>query len=1194
MLFSKGRRISPRSLPLLRNPGAALAMLVLLAPLPGAAQTYCAASGGACNEYISRVQFNTIDNSSGCNGYADYTTLTTVVERSSAYGITVNNGSGWSGDACDAWVDWNQDADFGDAGEATTLSGGPSVFTGSISVPAGASQRVTRLRIRLRYYESVNPCGTFTPGEVEDYTVFVKSDQTIAFPALAPQKPGASVGLAATASSGLPVSFAVDSGPGSIAAGTNLTVTGVGDVAVVASQAGNTNYYAAANVTNIVKGFGLGPEIGPFAGGNTVVITNGGFGAITNVLLGGAAAAIQDSGATWVRITAPATGSAGVKDVVIQTAAGDVALAKAYTVNPPGVIRGRWWDATQWQEVSGLPMALHSLGAGALKDRLYAVSGTEDGMSALTNVYQFDGSNWTAAAGLPSGRMNMMCATFQDALFAMAGDGIMNTAFTNAYRFDGSNWTEVPGLPVVADLDPTRRARIGPAGGVLNDALCVFGGFIVGHGLQTNAFRFDGTNWPEIAGLPAGRFRMGGGAYGGAVYAAGGSDMSVVHSNLYRYDGTNWVEAPALPVAVARMAVGALEDGLYVAGGADQTSAGISNAYRFNGTNWAEIPGLPAPRTYMGSAVLDGSLYVVGGYTNLGNGPVTNVYRYPGWIPIPALSPTSGPCAGGYPVTITGINLGDGGDVTNVTLCGVRVLSITSQSATQIVVVAGAAVPGPGYARVYSASFGESAQSNAFSYQEGLLVLGTNGEVIADGEAPSAAKGTQFRPGAAWTNVFAITNGGSGAVALTSVTTNGTDPDAFRVIACPAAVEAGTASNLVIAYGETAMGWQTARIDLSHDSAGSPYELNVKAQGEPDMMTVWMPTQSVAGVERSVFSRRAYTVQELLDDLLAVLDGTNLDTVIAHFGGLVGFNPAFTAGDTNGWRADLDYLFNQFPEAANVFIMTNRVGEKTYLDSYGNYFTTTEPDQYDPLPTKQTNVLTLYAGRGTAATGILASLNNLEIVARTNLTRFLVYDDTPAIVNASAGPHGTIVPAGAVEVRLGSSTSFVVTADTYYWVDALLTNGVTNAAAVHARIYTSWWNNVLANGTVSVSFAEALAALGTPEWWLAQYGLTNGGASFDEAETNDTDGDHVAASGEYLADTIPTNGKSYLHLTAIQSNLLEWVGGTGAVQFLEWSSTVSSEDWTTLMTNPTPTPLTNTWPVSRGCTNSFFRLRSIR
>ncbi|MFH1038981.1 MAG: GEVED domain-containing protein [PVC group bacterium] len=135
---------------------------------------YCSASG-EYDEYIARVQFNTIDNSSGREGYADYTAFSAVISRETAYGITVTNPVLYTGDACDVWVDWNQNRSFYDAGESTTLSGGPAVFTGTITSPAGALPGETRLRIRLRYYQDVEPCGAFTYGEVEDYTVIVVS-----------------------------------------------------------------------------------------------------------------------------------------------------------------------------------------------------------------------------------------------------------------------------------------------------------------------------------------------------------------------------------------------------------------------------------------------------------------------------------------------------------------------------------------------------------------------------------------------------------------------------------------------------------------------------------------------------------------------------------------------------------------------------------------------------------------------------------------------------------------------------------------------------------------------------------------------------------------------------------------------------------------------------------------------------------
>jgi hypothetical protein len=76
--------------------------------------------------------------------------------------------------------------------------------------------------------------------------------QTITFASNAPVKLSiGSVTLNATASSALPVSFALVSGPASLANST-LTLTGVGTVKVKATQSGNSIYKAAVPVTNSI------------------------------------------------------------------------------------------------------------------------------------------------------------------------------------------------------------------------------------------------------------------------------------------------------------------------------------------------------------------------------------------------------------------------------------------------------------------------------------------------------------------------------------------------------------------------------------------------------------------------------------------------------------------------------------------------------------------------------------------------------------------------------------------------------------------------------------------------------------------------------------------------------------------------------------------------------------------------------
>ena len=116
---------------------------------------------------------------------------------------------------------------------------------------AGTSAAVTGLTSGVTYYfrvQAVSPGGTGTYSAVASATT--KASQTIVFPALSDRVTTDTVGLSATASSGLSVSFAVASGPATISGGTNLTFAGAGPVAIAASQAGNAAYAAAPGVTN--------------------------------------------------------------------------------------------------------------------------------------------------------------------------------------------------------------------------------------------------------------------------------------------------------------------------------------------------------------------------------------------------------------------------------------------------------------------------------------------------------------------------------------------------------------------------------------------------------------------------------------------------------------------------------------------------------------------------------------------------------------------------------------------------------------------------------------------------------------------------------------------------------------------------------------------------------------------------------
>jgi PKD repeat protein len=142
-------------------------------------QDYCDATSNGCSsyEYISRVQFGSIDNSTTCNKYADYTSQSTNVKLGESHSLTVKIGRAYSSDKVTAWFDWNGDGDFTDSGEEKVLSysksGSVGTATGNITVPDNAKVGQIRMRVRLTYNSTPTPCGSATYGEVEDYGIQV-------------------------------------------------------------------------------------------------------------------------------------------------------------------------------------------------------------------------------------------------------------------------------------------------------------------------------------------------------------------------------------------------------------------------------------------------------------------------------------------------------------------------------------------------------------------------------------------------------------------------------------------------------------------------------------------------------------------------------------------------------------------------------------------------------------------------------------------------------------------------------------------------------------------------------------------------------------------------------------------------------------------------------------------------------------
>lgn len=139
---------------------------------------YCtSSSNNAGDERIGRVQFVDIDNpSTGTSGYEDFTYLSTDVQLGSTNEITIT--PFWTAlqysEGYAVFIDLNHNGLFTDAGELV-FSKSPSNTTpivGEITIPETATLGSTRMRVILKFNQTPsNPCGTFTYGQVEDYTI---------------------------------------------------------------------------------------------------------------------------------------------------------------------------------------------------------------------------------------------------------------------------------------------------------------------------------------------------------------------------------------------------------------------------------------------------------------------------------------------------------------------------------------------------------------------------------------------------------------------------------------------------------------------------------------------------------------------------------------------------------------------------------------------------------------------------------------------------------------------------------------------------------------------------------------------------------------------------------------------------------------------------------------------------------------
>ena len=214
-----------------------------------------------------------------------------------------------------------------------------------------------------------------------------------------------------------------------------------------------------------------------------------------------------------------------------------------------------------------------------------------------------------------------------------------------------------------------------------------------------------------------------------------------------------------------------------------------------------------------------------------------------------------------------------------------------------------------------------------------------------------------------------------------------------------------------------------------------------------------------------------------------------------------------------------------------------------YTNDYGAMLTNT-------VSSPDTQGTTRYVCLG----GTVANNSFLQ-VSPTNVTLALTNDATLTwnwqtqyqLATETTGNGGVTVADGWHAE--GSNVVLTATADLNWYFSRWEAD--TNGCELMGNVITAAMSQAR---TIRAVFIADLSTNGTPHWWLAQYGLTNSGATFDQAETNDFDSDGLNNWQEYIAGTDPTNAVSVLKAAQTTRNVISWSAVSGRIYSVYWST----------------------------------------
>jgi PKD repeat protein len=135
---------------------------------------------GFALEEISNMN-NGCSNDNGTEGYGNFVDLSTSLSPGETYAVEWE--TGYSSQYACLWIDFNDDKDFSSDElliEDFEMDNSGQVYTTEFEVPESVMPGEHRMRIRARWLDSAaDPCGSFSYGETEDYTIVIEGGNAI-------------------------------------------------------------------------------------------------------------------------------------------------------------------------------------------------------------------------------------------------------------------------------------------------------------------------------------------------------------------------------------------------------------------------------------------------------------------------------------------------------------------------------------------------------------------------------------------------------------------------------------------------------------------------------------------------------------------------------------------------------------------------------------------------------------------------------------------------------------------------------------------------------------------------------------------------------------------------------------------------------------------------------------------------------